>query len=264
MIVNNYNDRPNNLFKFDISTSNNVKYNEEIVEDSKELNDYSIYSFIEEDNEDEFIEQEEQPFHSQLDFKPKENKEKEICEEDQFLNSTSNNYNKYGQVFSDYKWNSFVAIPYGLARGLLIENETNPIIPENAGFSSEKAAEHAAKIASYVLYRTRYNKEHQAIICRKDIRHALKLNTGAINYGLKTLKNAGIINTSRKGNINGTNSIILNEERMKEIENKGTELEKKDNQEYYKERSKTVAESIQRVINYQRRIKYIDENKYSF
>ena len=266
MIVSNYNDRPNNLFKFDVSTSNNVKYNEEIVEDSKELNDYSIYSFIEEDNEDEFIEQEKHlslESTSEIDISQEQSygdKEKDTLKKERY----SNSYFKYGQTFSDYKWNSFVAIPYGFARGLLIENEKNQIFHKCCPFTNEKISELSAKIANYILYRTKYYPDHKATVCREDICHALKINYTAAGHGLRVLKNAGVIKTFRKGNINGTNSIVLNEERMKEIENRGSELEKKDDQEYYKERSKTTIESIQRVINYQRKIKHIDENKYSF
>lgn len=167
-------------------------------------------------------------------------------------------------IYSDYKWESFVAIPYGFARGLLIENEKNQIFHKCCPFTNEKISELSAKIANYILYRTKYYPDHKATVCREDICHALKINYTAAGHGLRVLKNAGVIKTSRKGNINGTNSIILNEERMKEIEVQGAALEKEDHQIYLKERSEIIVGSIQRAINYYSRLKYENYDDLSF
>lgn len=239
MIVNNYNDRPCNLFNSDISvsTSNTIKGNKKIVEDSKESKNYSLCYITEEYNSAD--------------------------QEEQFTKSSS----KYGQTFSNYKWESFKALPIGLARGLLLlDNEVHNIFSENLliHYNNKKLSLIAALIADYILYRTRYNPDHKSTICSKDIKFFLKMNKNEVFYGLKVLKNAGIISTTRKGNINGINSITLNEERMKEIEPKGVNLEEKEKQEYLNQRSKEIAESIQRIINNQRKIMHIDENKYSF
>ena len=160
------------------------------------------------------------------------------------------------QNIQDYEFHSFRKISFDIETGLHVENSINLIIPnQKLTFSKKRIIEAATIMIDYILYRTKDSKDNKAIISRDDFCFFLHLNKDLVGYALKALTNAGIISISRKGTINGVNVINIYHNKVKEIENKGREIEKKKTDEYLKRKYKVIEESKQRIINNQNKIK---------
>lgn len=159
-----------------------------------------------------------------------------------------------------YKWNSFEAISQDFIEGLLIENETNPIFP-NTKLSNKYLAEISARLISKFLYLIETSDKDTVIISRRHLCSLLKLDKNLIGYCLRTLENAGILSSTRKGTINGTNKYSVNKDRLKEIENKGTIILSEEIQEIAMREVKILEDSRQRIIANQEKIKAKKKNR---
>lgn len=148
-----------------------------------------------------------------------------------------------------FKWENSISFSLEFERGLLTEDKTNPIIPITENFSKKKLAEIATFIVGALINETSKVNKPSIIISRKDLCFILKVSKPLINYGLKVLLNAEAINISRKGTINGTSIVSLNNERLSEIENIGREIFLKEEKEL-SEKKKESLEKDKKKIEY--------------
>ena len=153
-----------------------------------------------------------------------------------------------------YKWNSFEAISQDFIEGLLIENENNPIFP-NTKLSNKYLAEISARLICKFLYLIETSDKDTVIISRRHLCSLLKLDKNLVGYCLRTLENAGILSSTRKGTINGANKYSVNKDRLKEIENKGTIVLSEEMHEIAMREAKILEDSRQRIIANQEKIK---------
>lgn len=111
-------------------------------------------------------------------------------------------------------------------KGLLLQSLDFTIFQNKADKYS--ILDTAACIVDYLLLNSKTLSTNRFVISLKEFSSTLNKNTHLITYGLTLLKNAGVISITRKGIINGTNSIILNEEKLEEIENNGRHILKEE------------------------------------
>lgn len=111
-------------------------------------------------------------------------------------------------------------------KGLLLQSLDFTIFQNKADKYS--ILDTAACIVDYLLLNSETLSTNRFVISLKEFSSTLNKNTHLITYGLTLLKNAGVISITRKGIINGTNSIILNEEKLEEIENNGRHILKEE------------------------------------
>lgn len=111
-------------------------------------------------------------------------------------------------------------------RGLLLQSLDFTIFQNKADKYS--ILDTAVCIVDYLLLNSETLYTNRFVISLKEFSSILNKNIHLITYGLTLLKDAGVISITRKGVINGANSIILNEEKLEEIENNGRHILKEE------------------------------------
>ena len=133
----------------------------------------------------------------------------------------------------------------GFEKGLQQEDIDSLLSKKN--YDKLKSIESASLIIDYLIYNLNKLSTNRFIISIKDFSIALNRDKNFISGGLFLLKKCKAVSISRKGMINGNTSIILNLERVIEIENKGIEIIDKEIEEREIRTLKTFKEVEQRV-----------------
>ena len=111
-------------------------------------------------------------------------------------------------------------------KGLTLENLDFAAFKNKADKNS--ILDTATDIVDYLLLNSEALYTNKFVISLKEFSSILNKNIHLITYGLTLLKDAEVISITRKGVINGANSIILNEEKLEEIENNGRHILKEE------------------------------------
>lgn len=141
----------------------------------------------------------------------------------------------------------------GFIKGLYSEEESKSIISQLT-VNKNVTLKVAFSIVDYLIFNSDILYTNRYIISIKDFCNALYEDKNSIILGLDFLKQVGIISTSRKGMLNGANSIILNEERLIEILEKGKEVGKEEVLEREKSKQEKFKKDKQRVNDNQARM----------